>query len=270
MNDTKIGIQTLVNPILDWSDFDVWTWTEALDLPLNVGYRYGLDRIGCLYCPVAPHWGDMVASGLYGGCFDEWFNILLETAQSAGMYEPDNYVVSGAWRDRRGGGIGQNGLPGAHLYDIKNRPSLGEDYTTVYETSINFDLRMLSELLKVFGKIIPEATTNGVGNFAVRGPEGNLTVVANPKDRYVRVTFDSAKTRRRLEETFRMQLRKLQACVGCGGCAALCPHAAIVKVGSDYRIVSELCTHCLQCVRGVRAGCWAADSLHAKVVEAVG
>jgi len=270
INSTKIGLQILMNPVLDWTDFDVWTWTEARAVPVNPGYQYGLDRIGCLYCPIAPSWGDMVAAKLYDGCFDEWANILLKTAQSADLDDAEDYVASGAWRNRRGGAIGQSGLPNAHLYDIQSRPCVLGEPTTFYETSVEFDLRMLGELLKVFGEITAKSVTDAIGNFSVAGPHGGFTVVAGPKSKYVRVTFDSYKSQRRLENTVRMQLRKLQACVGCGGCAALCPQGAIVKVGSEYTIVNDLCTHCLQCVRGVKAGCWAADSLHGRAVETVG
>jgi len=103
--------------------------------------------------------------------------------------------------------------------------------------------------------------------FEVTGPHGDFVVEAFPHWGRLQVTFGSLGTRRRIEGTIRAQLRKLQACVGCGGCAALCPHGAIVQVGEHYRIDEARCTHCLRCVRDVKAGCWAAHSLNASGID---
>ncbi|MGQ9730507.1 MAG: 4Fe-4S dicluster domain-containing protein [Candidatus Zipacnadales bacterium] len=64
--------------------------------------------------------------------------------------------------------------------------------------------------------------------------------------------------------TLRAQFRKAQACVGCSGCVAACPNGAITEVGSRYHIAENRCTHCLACVREIKAGCWAADSVHGR------
>lgn len=44
-----------VNPIVDWSDDDVWDYTHSEHLPVNPLYCEGHKRVGCIGCPMA--WG---------------------------------------------------------------------------------------------------------------------------------------------------------------------------------------------------------------------
>jgi len=42
-----------VNPIIDWTDDDVWQYIHENDLPYCELYDQGWKRIGCLFCPMA-------------------------------------------------------------------------------------------------------------------------------------------------------------------------------------------------------------------------
>ena len=42
-----------VNPIVDWSDDDVWDYTHSEHLPVNPLYCEGHKRVGCIGCPMA-------------------------------------------------------------------------------------------------------------------------------------------------------------------------------------------------------------------------
>lgn len=44
---------TLVNPILDWTDEDVWDFLESQNCKSNPLYAKGYKRIGCIGCPMA-------------------------------------------------------------------------------------------------------------------------------------------------------------------------------------------------------------------------
>lgn len=44
---------TMVNPIIDWSDTDVWGFLKARGCKSNPLYECGLKRIGCIGCPMA-------------------------------------------------------------------------------------------------------------------------------------------------------------------------------------------------------------------------
>ena len=42
-----------VNPILDWTESDVWQFIEREHLPINPLYKRGYSRVGCLFCPMS-------------------------------------------------------------------------------------------------------------------------------------------------------------------------------------------------------------------------
>lgn len=50
-----------VNPIVDWSDDDVWDYTYSEHLPVNPLYCEGQKRVGCIGCPMAGRGADSVS-----------------------------------------------------------------------------------------------------------------------------------------------------------------------------------------------------------------
>ena len=45
--------KTLVNPIIDWEDDDVWDFIKTNNEPYCILYDQGFDRLGCIGCPQA-------------------------------------------------------------------------------------------------------------------------------------------------------------------------------------------------------------------------
>ena len=43
----------VINPILYWSDEDVWEFIHDYNLPINPLYKRGYTRVGCLFCPLS-------------------------------------------------------------------------------------------------------------------------------------------------------------------------------------------------------------------------
>ena len=268
--DGKIGPQVLVSPIADWSDFDVWARILADNLIVNDTYRSGLDRIGCAFCPNSCEWSNMIGSLVFSNYFRPWFELLTQMAGKAGIQAPEEYVRSNAWKNRLGGGMGAEGLSDSYKYNISTLPCQSDEHSTIYKLATHFDLLTLKELLKPFGHVSADLHIGNIGHYQVVGPHGNFAIRAVPQRQHIRATFENGLVRKRLEGALRLQFRKLQACVGCGGCAAICASGAIVRVGPDYAILQEQCTHCLQCIRKIRAGCIAAHSLNRKMVSLSG
>lgn len=49
----KIQAKRVCNPIVDWSDRDVWEYIRAERIPVNPLYACGYHRVGCIGCPMA-------------------------------------------------------------------------------------------------------------------------------------------------------------------------------------------------------------------------
>lgn len=49
----ELKAQTVVNPIIDWSDRDIWEFISQERINVNVLYQCGYDRVGCIGCPMA-------------------------------------------------------------------------------------------------------------------------------------------------------------------------------------------------------------------------
>ena len=45
--------KVVCNPIIDWSDADVWDYIESEKIPVNPLYECGFHRVGCIGCPMA-------------------------------------------------------------------------------------------------------------------------------------------------------------------------------------------------------------------------
>lgn len=56
-----------LNPILDWTDADVWEYIRSRALPYPVLYDQGYNRIGCIMCPLQSRVGMRKDSERYPG-----------------------------------------------------------------------------------------------------------------------------------------------------------------------------------------------------------
>ena len=49
----KLQAKRICNPIVEWSDRDVWDYIESEKIPVNPLYQCGFHRVGCIGCPMA-------------------------------------------------------------------------------------------------------------------------------------------------------------------------------------------------------------------------
>ena len=49
----SLKAKRVCNPIVDWTDRDVWNYIHAEHIPINPLYRCGFSRVGCIGCPLA-------------------------------------------------------------------------------------------------------------------------------------------------------------------------------------------------------------------------
>ena len=49
----QLKAKRIVNPIIDWTSKDVWSYIHSENIPMNPLYSCGFDRVGCVGCPLA-------------------------------------------------------------------------------------------------------------------------------------------------------------------------------------------------------------------------
>lgn len=65
------GVRVL-NPIIDWSDEDVWSYLASRGIEGNPLYKEGWTRIGCVGCPLAVRRVRELAFARYPGLYKAW------------------------------------------------------------------------------------------------------------------------------------------------------------------------------------------------------
>lgn len=85
--------KTLVNPIIDWSDDDVWEFIHKNNVPYCELYDKGKKRLGCIGCPMNTATGKQELDEYpkykeqYLRCFDK----MMQNLKDRGLYEKCNW-----------------------------------------------------------------------------------------------------------------------------------------------------------------------------------
>lgn len=89
-----IKAKRVCNPIIEWTDADVWDYIEAEKIPVNPLYGCGFSRVGCIGCPMAGTAGrqrEFARYPKYQEMYIRAFDRMLEERQRRGK-------MQGSWR----------------------------------------------------------------------------------------------------------------------------------------------------------------------------
>ena len=84
----KLQAKRICNPIVDWSDYDVWSYIHAEKIPINPLYNCGFHRVGCVGCPMAGRRMRYFEFGrypTYQRAYIRAFDRMLEERQNRGL-----------------------------------------------------------------------------------------------------------------------------------------------------------------------------------------
>ena len=259
----KITKQTVVAPIIDWMDFDVWLYILTLNIDFNDAYRLGYARVGCWCCPNNSAWSEFLSKVHMQDEYNSFRNLLVEFAKSIGKPDAERYVDDGNWKARQGG----NGLEVANKSIIEFTPCATD------ENSFNYELQRpihhdMYELFKPFGilnfdlgnKRLNEVyilSRNGKVRLKLQGRIGTNQLKVTILDHRI----GGARSLKVAEEKVKCQLTKYQMCMSCMACCSVCRHDAIMfHTDSDgvvkYLINENKCVGCCECVGHFTGGCY--------------
>lgn len=259
----KIAKQTVVSPIIEWIDYDVWLYILTTGIDFNYAYRLGYTRVGCWCCPNNGAWSEFLSKVHLYERYVHWHDLLLEFAKKIGKLDAEDYVNDGKWKARQGG----NGLGAAQTSIVSFEPCATE------ENAFNYELQRpisdeLYELFKPFGVINKELGNKRLGEVYVIGSDGKVVLVLQGRigGTKLKVTIKNihiagARTLSVAEGKVQCQLTKYQMCLGCKACESICKHDAIsVKDNGTgkavYSIDDSRCVRCTECVGHFNAGCY--------------
>lgn len=258
----KIAKQTVVSPIIDWYDFDIWLYIFGRKLDFNDAYRLGYARVGCFCCPNNSSWSEFLSKVHMPKLYGQFRNTIVEFAKKIGKPDPEEYVDGGNWKARQGG----NGVAQANKSIISFTPC------AVEENSFNYQLlrpitEEFYELFKPFGKLDFTLGNSRLGEVYVVDRKGKLLLrlqgrvgKSSLKVTIYEKNLAGAKSLKGAEERIKCQITKYQMCMACLACEGVCKQDAITIKEQEgevhYRISDEKCVRCGECVGHFTAGCY--------------
>lgn len=254
----KIQRQKVASPVFFWGDLEIWLYILSEGIDFNEAYRLGYDRVGCWCCPNNNPKAQFLSKVYMPEESKRWRDFLVSFAKRIGKSDPEVYVDEGWWKARQGG----NGLAAAESVKVRSNQCTTEDSAFVF----SLDRPYSEELEGLFTPL--GILAEGLGRKLVRekvfvDPRTHqplFSIMPFNQGGYehsikVRV-LDEAK----IDEILMMakyQVIKFNACRQCLKCESLCRYGAISVSMGSYKIDSEKCTHCHQCVtdKYLEGGC---------------
>ena len=234
--------QDSLNPILDWNSAEVWLYTYARNLPVNIAYRKGNNRVGCILCPGGTKLREYIASRCYPEMYQRFYQYLKDTYDPKVLYSGDinDLRLGKIWVARKNG----NGLliPCSYEDDHKS------DEWIIKVKEFRTDWH---EWIKTIGILQNDKSPyqvkfkTGVYSFSVT-PDGNGAEI--------RMTDLHTRECKSFIKMLKQVFRKAACCVMCRVCEADCPFGYL-KMKDGKITISEKCHHCSRCHKPLQ-GCY--------------
>lgn len=234
------------HPILNWNAIEIYLYMFLRELPINIAYRQGFSRVGCVICPFGSDWSDYLVSCHYSQDRAPFLNKLKYWIEASGVKDTQAYLKTRRWHISALGSPQLKDLERVFVSQTQSEISL------VIQTKQND----FFEWLKIIG---PYSIHKKGHSF-----DGDIQVGK------VVYSFFGAYSINKLSITFATSdktfinniiriAHKAAYCVRCEVCEVECPTGAL-------HIVPELsignqCVHCHKCISWHEKGCIAADCL---------
>ena len=237
-----------VRPIFEWNTTEVWLYIFYYNLKINEAYRKGLNRVGCVVCPLSSEYGDCRDYQLYKDIAQPFIDKLRENTIKAGIKNVDEYIKYRKWKVRAGG-------------------DRHETLSNVDIVSVTPDF--IANISYPKENILIWLTTIGLTGFSTDGNNTKGTIrysdklysfkIESQKDKYTIVVPNCGQDIFFVSHLKKV-LNKSTHCVHCEVCEVECPTGAL-SVVPIVKINKEKCIHCKKCLDFIDNGCEVANSI---------
>lgn len=241
---------TVINahPILNWNTTEIFLYLFANSLPINLAYRFGKARVGCIICPYSSCWDDMIVNKIYQPQLRPFIERIQEWSEREGIKDVQNYIRDRKWKFRASGKF--LSVPTQIIF--KNSPV--NFFVTVKGGKSNIlewikvlaPITLTKEVNRAFGDI---KVNNSIYSYEINGSYSDFTLeVKGLKD----LTIISSLKR---------IIYKASYCINCESCEIECPTGAL-SVYPSVQVNSKTCIHCHRCLNFHDKGCIVANSIN--------
>lgn len=242
-------------PIFDWSVTEVWLYLLIHNLPINPAYRKGLNRVGCVICPLSSELGDCLDYHFFPEKAQPFVDKLRLKANLNGIKNIDTYIKERKWKVRAGGNS-HNSNSEIHYSETNG------DFKAI----LKYPLEKFLEWLKILGQY--QLKNNSSQSYSIvlnhKSKVYNIHILRN--ENYLEILIPNSSQDIIFISNLKKILNKTTYCVHCEVCEIECPTGAlsvVPKVSIDF----TKCVHCLKCINFKDNGCIAASSI--KVTQGI-
>ena len=237
---------TVINasPILNWNSVEIFLYLSKYNLPINIAYRKGITRVGCVICPFSSEWNDMVVNRNFQSALSPFLNKIESNVKKLNIPDHEEYIKAGNWKRRAGG---RDMTPDSAMNILSIKPDLvveisnpHKDLTTWFSAVGEFKGNALYGNIKFLGVI-----------YSYR--------IEKSKTKQI-ITFPNASNNALFTGLIKRALYKSTFCINCEACEVECPTGAL-SIIPDAKIDKSKCLHCQKCLQFHELGCIVAHSL---------
>lgn len=246
----KHGNVINARPIFDWSTTEVWLYLFFRQLPLNLAYRRGLNRVGCVVCPLSSELGDCMDNLLFPETAKPFLDKLKDNSRKAGIQNVDEYIKQRKWKVRAGGNRHKSN---SKLEFIETAPDFKAKVTNPKEN--------IFEWLKTLGKFNYQSKGDiCTGDLKYSNTLYNIVIKLNETQDEFFLEAKNVGGDIAFVSLLKRVLQKTTHCVHCEVCEVECPTGAL-SVVPIVRINDNKCVKCHRCLNFIDNGCETANSI---------
>lgn len=243
-------------PIFEWSTTEIFLYLFNYKLPINVAYRLGKPRVGCILCPFGSPWDDMIVNRCYSQYLAPFLEKVEKIVKERKIPNYEEYIKERKWKLRASG------------TNVKNKTSVKIDSTSSHFVAIlNFSSKNILVWLPILGDFIYCVLNNAIsGTIKFEKNTFPFSIDQRKHNEYLFKVSDGNNIR--LRYYLRRIVYKSAYCINCEACEIECPTGAL-SVYPQISINKTKCVHCLKCIDFHQHGCIVADSLITTTMEGI-